>query len=146
LSGLSRLSLIRNPSTGASGYIGGQVLHTIVNAFPDLTIRALARDSAKADAIIRVFPKVQIVQGALDDLSLIQEEAKNADIILSMAYYNNFTFHIATDSFLLDLASTKHIDSVQAIHEGLKGRGANDKPGIFFSSKNHKLSYLTVAY
>lgn len=70
--------------TGASGYIGGQVLHDLAVSHPELTIRALVRDSAKAQAITTAFPSVQTVDGTLDDVSIIGKETAEADIILRM--------------------------------------------------------------
>lgn len=73
--------------TGASGYIGGQALHSISAALPDLSIRALVRDAAKAKTIAAAFPKVQVVEGSLDDSALITQEAKEADVILRETFF-----------------------------------------------------------
>ncbi|KAI9155668.1 aldehyde dehydrogenase [Paramyrothecium foliicola] len=89
-----------------------KVLHSIRQAVPDLSVRALFRDRAKADALATVFPNVQVVEGTLDDVALIEEEAKKADIILN-------------------LANTKHLESVQAIHKALKGRETSGKPSYW---------------
>ena len=68
--------------TGASGYIGGDVLHALKLAFPQFEYTALLRDSAKADQITKAYPDVRVVHGDLDATSLIEEEARRADIVI----------------------------------------------------------------
>ncbi|KAI9034771.1 uncharacterized protein KD926_005595 [Aspergillus affinis] len=97
--------------TGASGYIGGDILHTLKSAFPQLEYTALLRDSAKADQVTKAYPDVRVVHGDLDATSLIEEEARRADIVIHAA--NN-----------------KHIKSVEAICRGLSASGRN-KNGIW---------------
>ncbi|KAK0385493.1 hypothetical protein NLU13_6673 [Sarocladium strictum] len=89
--------------TGASGYIGGQVLHALVNAHPELTIRALVRDLTKGEAITTAYPNVQIVEGSLDDESVLSKEASDASVVLH-------------------LAATGHLKSVETIHKALQNR------------------------
>lgn len=93
--------------TGATGYIGGQALYSICTALPDLSVRALVRDAAKAQVIKAAFPNVEPVEGSLDDLATIQREVMEADIILN-------------------LADTTHMKSVRVIHRGVIG---NDRTG-----------------
>jgi len=69
--------------TGASGYIGGDVLHLLKTSHPEYDVSILLRDSVKADAIKKVFPDVRVVLGDLDSASLIEEEASRADVIIS---------------------------------------------------------------
>lgn len=76
------LTLIHN-RTGASGYIGGDVLHLLKTAHPEYECSVLLRDSGKAAAISKVFPDVRVVLGDLDDAALIEEEASKADVIIS---------------------------------------------------------------
>ena len=68
--------------TGASGYIGGQILYNLATLHPELTIRALVREPAKARAIAAAFANVQTVEGTLDDVAVIEKEVADADIIL----------------------------------------------------------------
>ncbi|UNI18440.1 hypothetical protein JDV02_004708 [Purpureocillium takamizusanense] len=93
--------------TGASGYIGGQVLHDLTAAHPDLRIRALVRSEQSAKAISAAFPNIETVSGDLDNAAVITEEVKEADIVLH-------------------LAATGHLKSVQTIHEALRARSANN--------------------
>ncbi|KAI9903654.1 hypothetical protein N3K66_000183 [Trichothecium roseum] len=89
--------------TGASGYIGGQVLRELSRSQTSFSIRALVRDSEKAVAIERSYPGVRAVIGDLDNSALLKKEAADASIILH-------------------LAATGHINSVKAIHQGLASR------------------------
>ncbi|KAL3957052.1 hypothetical protein ACCO45_007630 [Purpureocillium lilacinum] len=68
--------------TGASGYIGGQVLHDLVAARLDVRVRALVRSEQSAKAISAAFPSVETVSGDLDNAAVITEEVKQADITL----------------------------------------------------------------
>ncbi|KAM0417429.1 hypothetical protein ACHAPT_012578 [Fusarium lateritium] len=89
--------------TGASGYVGGQVLRELVRGHPEYAITALVRDAKAAANISQAYPKIRTVVGDLDDGQLVEQEASQASVVL----------HVA---------SNKHIDSVQAIHRGLQKR------------------------
>ncbi|KAH6960344.1 hypothetical protein HG530_008182 [Fusarium avenaceum] len=89
--------------TGASGYAGGQLLHQLVKSHPEYTIAALVRGAAAAETIARAYPKVRTVVGDLDDSELVEQEASKASVVLNVA-------------------SNKHISSLQAIHRGLQKR------------------------
>lgn len=79
---LSVTSLTRS-STGASGYVGGQILKELARSHPTFSVTALVRDSQVADRISRLYPKTQTVIGSLDDADLVENEASKASIILS---------------------------------------------------------------
>lgn len=51
-------------------------------------ITCLVRDAGKVDVVTSAFPAVRIVQGSLDDTDLVEDEAKNADIVLSMSIFH----------------------------------------------------------
>jgi len=70
--------------TGASGYLGGEVLHQITTSRPHVKISCLNRDAAKASKIIEAYPKVRIVEGDLDRVDVLEQEAKDADIVFRM--------------------------------------------------------------
>ena len=72
-------------STGASGYIGGDVLHQLLKSHPEYRVRALVRDASKGAAITKVFKQVEIVNGGLDDTDIIAQEAKEADIVIRLS-------------------------------------------------------------
>ncbi|RBR22067.1 hypothetical protein FVER53590_00152 [Fusarium verticillioides] len=90
--------------TGASGYVGGQLLHELTQAHPEYTIATLVRDANAAETIARAYPRVRTVVGDLDDSALVEQEASQALVVLNVA-------------------SNKHIGSLQAIHRGLAKRG-----------------------
>ncbi|RGP65241.1 nucleoside-diphosphate-sugar epimerase [Fusarium sporotrichioides] len=86
--------------TGASGYIGGDVLHLLLKSHPAFQVRVLVRDQSKGAAITKAFSQVEIVHGSLDDTDVIAKEAQEADIVLH-------------------LAATGHLESVQTIYTTL---------------------------
>lgn len=67
--------------TGASGYIGGDVLYAVSQAHPDWEITALVRSKDKAAQITSKYPKIKIAHGDLDAKDLIEEKVKNSDIV-----------------------------------------------------------------
>lgn len=73
------------PSTGVTGYIGGEVLYAITQAFPDLAITALVRNSNKGAKVAVHYPKVRLVYGDLSSTSLIASESQAADIVVHTA-------------------------------------------------------------
>ncbi|KAF7122742.1 hypothetical protein CNMCM5793_000852 [Aspergillus hiratsukae] len=89
--------------TGASGYIGGDVLHALHSAHPEYIISTLVRDPKKAATLSQAYPNIRIVSGDLDSTSLIEEEAHQADVVVHTA-------------------SSSHIESVKAIARGLAER------------------------
>ncbi|RSL98264.1 hypothetical protein CEP52_010425 [Fusarium oligoseptatum] len=94
--------------TGASGYIGGDLLHLLSKSHPHYRIRALVRDATKGEAIKRSFGQVQIVNGGLDDTELIAREAVGADVVVH-------------------LAATNHLKSMQTIHKALSEKARGEK-------------------
>ncbi|KAF5254684.1 hypothetical protein FANTH_617 [Fusarium anthophilum] len=105
--------------TGATGYIGGDVLHTLLKSHPEYKVRALVRDASKGAAITKTYSQVQLVTGGLDDTDVIAQEAQDADVVLR-------TFHPYPQCQVLtqstDLAATGHLKSVQTIYETLSKR------------------------
>ncbi|KAI2671833.1 hypothetical protein CBS147355_8476 [Penicillium roqueforti] len=89
--------------TGATGYIGGEVLHALQQAHPDYEVAALIRDEEKAGKVLAAFPKVRVVLADLDNVEIIEKESRKADIVIHAA-------------------SNKHLESVKAIANGLAGR------------------------
>ncbi|CAH0032944.1 unnamed protein product [Clonostachys rhizophaga] len=98
--------------TGASGYIGGDLLDQLTKSHPELALRVLIRDLNQVDTIRHLYHDITIVQGTLDDTELITKEANNADIVLNLAAYN-------------------HLGSAQAIHHALVERHRNGKPAYW---------------
>lgn len=71
--------------TGASGYIGGDLLSQLSQIYPNLNYRALVRGLEKGDQIKAAYPTVEIVYGGLDDETILETESANADIIIHTA-------------------------------------------------------------
>ncbi|KAL2833112.1 transcription factor/nuclear export subunit protein 2-domain-containing protein [Aspergillus pseudoustus] len=71
--------------TGATGYIGGDVLYAVNQAHPDWEISVLVRSKEKGAKLTSEYPKVRIVYGDLDSADMIEEETKNASIVFHCA-------------------------------------------------------------
>ncbi|KKK19444.1 hypothetical protein P175DRAFT_0526139 [Aspergillus ochraceoroseus IBT 24754] len=91
--------------TGATGYVGGQVLQDLTRSHHQYKIAALIRDEEVAKKVTSAFPDVRPVIASLDDSAVIEEEASKATIVLN-------------------LASNKHLGSWQAIQRGLAKRSS----------------------
>ncbi|OBT82247.1 hypothetical protein VE02_09200 [Pseudogymnoascus sp. 03VT05] len=95
--------------TGATGYVGGDVLNRLSSAASKFNITVLVRDSGNSSRVTAAFPNVRIVHGELDNVDLIEDEAKQADVVLN-------------------LAATSHMASATAIAKGLNEA---DKPSYW---------------
>ncbi|KAI8652481.1 NAD(P)-bd-dom domain-containing protein [Fusarium keratoplasticum] len=93
--------------TGATGYIGGDGLHTLVKAHPEYEITALVRNKEKGDLVASQYPSVKLVYGDLDDFELLAEQVSKADI----------TCH---------WASCEHEAAAKAIAEGISRKAKDD--------------------
>ncbi|TPR11773.1 hypothetical protein CAN33_0050390 [Aspergillus niger] len=71
--------------TGASGYIGGDLLSVLVSKYPDLHYRLLVRSRDSGQKIKAQYPTVEIIQGSLDDSETLVAESARADIIIHTA-------------------------------------------------------------
>ena len=72
--------------TGATGYIGGEVLYQILNLNYNFDITALVRNQAKSEKLLKsTNNKVKTAIGDLDDLQLIEKYAQESDIIINTA-------------------------------------------------------------
>lgn len=72
--------------TGATGYIGGDVLFGLRHAEPDWRFKVLVRDEAKGAEIKANSPGVEIVMGSLDDFDVIKRAASQADIVIRKSH------------------------------------------------------------
>ncbi|RXW24377.1 hypothetical protein EST38_g1466 [Candolleomyces aberdarensis] len=103
---------------GATGYIGSQFLESakrdaaLFAKLKEFTLVALVRDpeSAKAKQLQEVWPGAVLVKGTLDDLSVIEEQARNSAL----------TFNAA---------NSDHEPSTKAIVAGLQKRSADHPNG-----------------
>lgn len=52
--------------------------------YPDFSVTVLVRDQAKAECITKAYPSAKTVVGDLDSTELLEKEASQAHIVLSM--------------------------------------------------------------
>ncbi|KAL2847619.1 hypothetical protein BJX68DRAFT_268015 [Aspergillus pseudodeflectus] len=96
--------------TGASGYVGGDVLHALLDAHPDWesSITVLLRNRSYESVFRTRYPSLNLFFATYDesDTSAIEAEVAKNEIVLHFA------------------VSADHLPSAQAIVNGLRGRGA----------------------
>ena len=71
-----------NYRTGATGYIGGEILHTLQQSHPEYDVTALIRDQEKANKVTAAFPKIRVVLADLDNVDIIEEESRKANVVI----------------------------------------------------------------
>ncbi|KAF2003215.1 NAD(P)-binding protein [Amniculicola lignicola CBS 123094] len=71
--------------TGVTGYIGGDVLYALFNKHPEYEYTALIRTQEKADTIKKEYLKLKTIISDLDDSSVLEEAAAQADIVIHTA-------------------------------------------------------------
>lgn len=71
-----------DPSTGASGYIGGDILYLLNSNSPQYSCAVLLRDEKKAEIVSKAYPHVRVVLADLDAVDVIEEEARQADVVI----------------------------------------------------------------
>lgn len=98
-------------STGGTGYVGGDILHHLASSphGSSYSIACLVRGAERAEQVAKAYPKIRVVQGDLDDHKLLEDEARNADVVLN-------------------LASTSHIEGAKAIQRGLSTAKGSESP------------------
>ena len=72
---------------GSTGYVGSQFLMLLGEAYPTLLVRALLRPGAeqRVEWLHRTHPNLSIVEGSLDDVVLVEDQARRADIVINVA-------------------------------------------------------------
>ncbi|KAF9042834.1 NAD(P)-binding protein [Hymenopellis radicata] len=89
---------------GATGFIGGELLISLSQEFPDFPITALVRNAKEREAALKTLhPNITAVEGALASDEIIQAESAKADIVINVA-------------------SSDHLPSVESTIKGLKKR------------------------
>ncbi|KAE8326735.1 hypothetical protein BDV39DRAFT_193347 [Aspergillus sergii] len=104
--------------TGATGYIGGDVLFALTQTFRNSNISALVRSESRASQLTNKFPSVTPVIGDLDSTAKITSEASEADVVLRKTL-SLFVVVVGTLTKEKDLASSNHLASATAIAQGL---------------------------
>jgi len=69
-------------STGASGYIGGDILAELISKYPAHNYRLLVRSEKSGHKVKELYPQVTVIQSDLDDSELLTKESAAADIII----------------------------------------------------------------
>lgn len=72
-------------ATGATGYVGGDTLHVLLQAHPDWQYSILVRDRSRLGSFANEYPSIRVVEGDLGSLELLKSEAAAADIVLHFA-------------------------------------------------------------
>ncbi|TVY45739.1 hypothetical protein LSUB1_G000403 [Lachnellula subtilissima] len=93
--------------TGATGYVGGDVLHTLLQSHPtwETNITCLYRTPSSINKLTTTYPAIKTIQGTLESTQILEDEAAKADIVLHFA-------------------SSDHVPAAEAIKAGLlKGQG-----------------------
>ncbi|KAI4859913.1 NAD(P)-binding protein [Hypoxylon rubiginosum] len=99
--------------TGATGYIGGDALYSLVKAHPDYEYTLLVRNEERGKPVAAAYPNARLVYGSLDDVDVIEKEAAAADIVIHTA------------------DSADNIPSAKAIAKGLAAGHTAEKPGYW---------------
>lgn len=68
--------------TGATGYIGGDVLYQLHQRYPDFEYALLIRSEDKAKKVLSSYPKARVVIGSNDNSALLEREAAWADFVI----------------------------------------------------------------
>lgn len=66
---------------GATGFIGGDLLASLQEQYPEYEITCLVRTQDKADIIRAVYPDVKVVLGDNESAEIVERESMNADIV-----------------------------------------------------------------
>ncbi|KAI8814639.1 hypothetical protein BJ742DRAFT_703983 [Cladochytrium replicatum] len=99
--------------TGATGYIGGSVLHRLYSTYPEWAYTVLVRSPEKGKPVKDAFPNVTLAFGDLDSAKVIEDESAAADIVIHTA------------------DSSDHEGSAKAIAAGLVRGHSKEKPGYW---------------
>lgn len=71
-------------------------MHEIVQSHPEYDISCLVRDSDKGAQVASQYSKVRLVYGDLDDVELLENEARNADVVLSKRKLSQPSYTLAS--------------------------------------------------
>lgn len=94
---------------GATGFVGGHLLDVLATTHPDLHLQCLVRKPTpqKINALSVLNGNVKVIEGSLDDTELITVQSSQAKIVINVA-------------------SSDHLPSVEAILAGLQKQSERD--------------------
>lgn len=94
--------------TGATGYIGGEVLYQLLKQNTDVKVYAVVRSQEKAnDLVKKTGDKVIPVIGDLDDLEFLSKHVSECDIIINTANVDHVPSAQAISDVLVALKTPK---------------------------------------
>ena len=71
------------------GFIGGAVLDAVHNSHPNYHYTLLVRNEERGKAVKAKYPNVKFAHGTLDDASVVEKAAAEADIVIRESPYNS---------------------------------------------------------
>ncbi|KAH7018759.1 nucleoside-diphosphate-sugar epimerase [Ilyonectria destructans] len=104
-------------STGATGYVGGTVFHTLVTDHPEYETTVLLRNVPPGFS--DKYPKVTVIRGTFDNTDLLTRAASEADIVI----HHGNSDHIPAVSALLAGVVERANASLPASYIHLGGTG-----------------------
>ncbi|KAF8247493.1 NAD(P)-binding protein [Wilcoxina mikolae CBS 423.85] len=127
-------------ATGATGYIGGTALNTIISAHPDYSITALVRNDEKAAHVKSAYPSIHTVIGDLDSSDVIASAVKDADIVLHFADCD----HVASATTIVSALATSQTPKYLIHTSGSAILADVSKPELFGKEITPDLEYNDV--
>ncbi len=72
---------------GATGYLGSEVLMLLAKEYPNYPVTALVRNAtdARRAALHKIHSNLTVIDGTLNDASIIDEAVQMADIVFNIA-------------------------------------------------------------
>lgn len=70
--------------TGASGYVGGHTIGSLVEKHPQWNIVLLVLNEEQKTLVLARWPNIETIIGDLSNRQLIIDEASKADVVLRM--------------------------------------------------------------
>ncbi|RDW84035.1 NAD(P)-binding protein [Aspergillus mulundensis] len=117
--------------TGATGYIGGDILYQLNEQYPDFTYALLIRSEDKAKTVRSRYPKARIVSGGNDDAAALEREAAWADVVIR-EFSVLVTIRGYVNANVKDTAdSSDHAGAAEALAKGLVQGHSASRPGFW---------------
>lgn len=111
------------PSTGVTGYVGGDIFHTLYNAHPDWDYTLLVRNSDRGVPVAAKYPTPKLIYGDLSASDVLSAAAAEADVVVHAA-------------------NSDHPEAARAICAGLAAGHSAERPGyLIFVSGTGMLQY-----
>ncbi|KAF5662292.1 nucleoside diphosphate sugar epimerase [Fusarium heterosporum] len=99
--------------TGATGFVGGTILSTIHESYPNYEYTLLVRSKDRAKPIAENYPDAKFVYGHHDSTDVIEKAASEADIVIHTA------------------ESADTVSEAEAIAKGLTAGHSAENPGYY---------------